>query len=107
MKRFTANFIQILLIAFLFVLAQIGAAAHEISHINDKTHQTQPDKKSVAEQCAQCVAYAEVAGALTSQTFGLTFVKPTFFTIAYNDLSDYANLQTDYLARAPPQLNHI
>ena len=102
-KRSAAYFALI----FLFAFAQIGAAAHEISHLKDYSHQTLPDKNTVVEQCAQCVAYAEVASGLVTQTFALEVVELALINATHHHFSYYSNLQSAYQARAPPQHNRI
>jgi len=61
LKRFYVYF----LLSVLFAMAQTGIATHEISHLNELTQQSQPDKKQGNEPCALCVSLAHAAGALT------------------------------------------
>lgn len=61
LKRFYVYF----LLSVLFAIAQTGIATHEISHINELTQQSQPDKKQGNEPCALCISLAHAAGALT------------------------------------------
>ncbi len=103
LQRYLLNFVLI----FLFAFAQIGVAAHEISHItNAEQHGQQQDGKSkntVAEQCAQCLSYAKVANALGSESIALPSVKAVSAddTVYFSSFS--SSLLCAYGARAPPQ----
>jgi hypothetical protein len=104
-KRFALNFVLI----FLFAFAQIGAATHEISHIEDlnkhnQAKHSQDDKNSHKGHCAQCLSYAEVAGGLWSQPFTFHFATAEFSTVTFQQLSYPSLTYTAYAARAPPQL---
>jgi hypothetical protein len=99
-KRFALNFVLIILFAF----AQIGAATHEISHIEDFTKHSQDDKNSHKSHCAQCLSYAEVAGGLQSLPFTFHFGTAEFSTVTFQQLSYSSLTYTAYAARAPPQL---
>ncbi|WP_026295598.1 DUF2946 family protein [Methylophilus methylotrophus] len=62
LKRFYVSF----LLAFLFAIAQTGMVTHEISHIQELTQQSQPDKNHQGnESCTLCISLAHAAGALT------------------------------------------
>lgn len=102
LQRYILNFVLI----FLFAFAQIGVAAHEISHLsNDDQHTQQQNSKSkntVAEQCAQCLSYAKVANGLVSQTVTLV---PIHFELEADNTyfsSFTSSPQHAYGARAPP-----
>ena len=99
-KRFALHFVLI----FLFVFAQIGAATHEISHIEDFAKHSQGDKNSHKSHCAQCLSYAEVTGGLQSQPFTLHFAPAQFATAAFHHHSYSLTTHTAYVARAPPKL---
>ncbi|MEK9939523.1 MAG: hypothetical protein VW548_00890, partial [Methylotenera sp.] len=103
LQRYLLNFVLI----FLFAFAQIGVAAHEISHItNAEQHSQQQDGKSkntVAEQCAQCLSYAKVASGLGSEAIALPSdsAEVVADTVYFSSFS--STLLCAYGARAPPQ----
>lgn len=97
-KRFTANFFLI----FLFAVAQVSAATHEISHIGDYTKHSH-DKNTHSSQCAQCVSFAEVASGLPSQNFLLPTVSASFIGSTLLAKPALFQYRTAYAARAPPQ----
>ena len=99
LKRFGLHIALI----FLFAFAQIGAATHAISHIDDFAKHSQHDKKSHSEQCTQCLSYAAIAGGLQSQPFTFQFDAAQFATTAFTQASFSSPANTAYAARAPPQ----
>lgn len=107
LQRYLLNFVLI----FLFAFAQIGVAAHEISHITHGDQHTQQQesksKSTVAEQCAQCLSYAKVANGLASETVTLASVDAnlTADTVYFSSFSSI--LVCAYGARAPPQTTSI
>lgn len=102
LQRYLLNFVLI----FLFAFAQIGVAAHEISHItNGEQHSQQQDSKSkntVAEQCAQCLSYAKVASGLTTDTISLPNISADLSADTAYASSFTSTLLCAYGARAPP-----
>ena len=101
-----------LALIFLFAFTQVGVAAHEISHLNNKHQHSQSDpqsqsKHTSAEQCSQCISYAKVASGLALADFIIpeiaagTTVAPTYF------FSPLTRTTTAYTARAPPQTASI
>ncbi len=103
LQRLSLHFLLI----FLFAFTQIGAATHEISHYSDAVKQHQQDKNTPAEQCEQCVAYAQLASGLQSQPFVLPFFDGHFASAAYYFFNDSTSPLTAYAARAPPQTFNI
>lgn len=99
-KRLALNFVLI----FLFAFAQMGAATHEISHIEDFTKHSQSDKNTHKGHCTQCLSYAEIASGLQSQPFTFHFATAEFSTVTFQHLSYSSLTYTAYAARAPPQL---
>jgi hypothetical protein len=99
-KRLALNFVLI----FLFAFAQMGAATHEISHIEDFTKHSQNDKNTHKGHCAQCLSYAEIASGLQSQPFTFHFATAQFTAATFHQLSYSSLTYTAYAARAPPQL---
>ena len=101
-----------LALIFLFAFTQVGVAAHEISHLNNKHQHSQSDpqsqsKNTPAEQCSQCISYAKVANGLALAEFvipeidsGITS-RPTYF------FKQFSPTSTAYTARAPPQITSI
>ena len=94
--------IQFLLI-FLFAFTQIGVATHEISHFSDNKKHQQQDKNTAAEQCGQCIAYAQVASGLQPQVFVLHAFETRFEFNSSSRSNLQPSLLTAYTARAPPQ----
>jgi hypothetical protein len=98
---FKRLFIHIGLI-LLFAFAQIGAATHSISHVNETKQSTQHDKKTAHTPCAQCIAYAQTADGATSTPLYLSahFAQ---FALATFVLSHFYHFhRQSYQARAPP-----
>ena len=98
LQRFALQFLLI----FLFAFTQIGVATHEISHFQDSTRQHQQDKNTAAEQCAQCIAYAQVASGLQTQSFILPSFDAHFAASAYYFFNVTFRHAASYAARAPP-----
>lgn len=107
LQRYLLNFVLI----FLFAFAQIGVAAHEISHITHGDQHTQQQesktKSTVAEQCAQCLSYAKVANGLTSQTVTLASIDAVLTADAVYFSNFSSTSVCAYGARAPPQTTSI
>jgi len=107
LQRYLLNFVLI----FLFAFAQIGVAAHEISHIIDGDQHTEhPQSKSkntAEEQCAQCLSYAKVASGLATDSLSLPSISVDFKADTVYDLSFTSILVCAYGARAPPQTTSI
>ena len=107
-QRYLINFALI----FLFAFAQIGVAAHEISHLNEKHQQSQSDPKSQskhapAEQCSQCISYAKVASGLQLSAFEIPDISADPIAVTGNFLSFQSAFSSAYAARAPPQIISI
>lgn len=101
-----------LALIFLFAFTQLGVAAHEISHLNNKHQHSQSDpqsqsKHAPAEQCSQCISYAKVANGLALAEFVIPEIdsaitsQPTYF------FKQFSRTSTAYTARAPPQITSI
>lgn len=99
-KRFTLH----LALIFLFAFTQIGLTTHETSHFEDLSKHSRQDQNSHAEQCAQCISYAEVSSGLQSQTFALPVINSNFIAASSYLFSFQPSLNTSYSARAPPQI---
>lgn len=89
---------------FLFAFTQIGVVTHEISHLNDFTKHSQQDKKAPAEQCSQCISYAQAANGAQSQAFVLPSVEAGFEVASSYCFNVQFSPLTAYAARAPPQI---
>ena len=98
LQRFALHFLLI----FLFAFTQIGVAAHEISHFPDAAKQHQQDQNTAAEQCAQCIAYAQVASGLQAQPFILPTFDAHFATSTHYFFNAITRHAAAYAARAPP-----
>lgn len=107
LQRYLLNFVLI----FLFAFAQIGVAAHEISHITNgdqhTQHQQGKSKNTAAEQCAQCLSYAKVASGLASESLNLPNISVDFTADTVYVSSFTSTLLCAYGARAPPQTTSI
>lgn len=92
------------LLVFLFAFTQMGVATHEISHYANpaKVKHSQQDKNSPTEQCGQCIAYAQVANGLQSQSFVLPGSNASFAIASTVDHQHYSHHHAAYSARAPP-----
>lgn len=93
--------------AVLFAFSQAGIVTHEISHYNDHTQQSQPDKKQHGNEiCTLCLSFAHAVGALPATA--LVFHAVTASDIAYTALVSaiLPAVQTAYAARAPPAFIH-
>jgi hypothetical protein len=100
LQRFAIYFTLI----FLFAFTQIGAAAHEVSHLSDYSKHQQQDKNSNNEQCAQCLGFAQMAGGLQSQPFVIPSNNAHFEATSSYYFNAQTSLLTAYTARAPPQI---
>jgi len=96
-----------LALIFLFAFTQVGVATHEISHLTDISHHSQQDKKTPAEQCAQCISYAEVASGLELSAFIIPVISTSLIATSSHFFSFQPYLNTVYAARAPPQITSI
>ncbi len=94
-------FIQFSLI-FLFAFTQMGVVTHEISHFNEPIKQSSSDKKTTAEQCGKCIAYAQSANAVPTQDFFLHQNDAHFQLATIHVARLTARLISPYCARAPP-----
>ena len=106
LQRYLINFALI----FLFAFAQIGVAAHEISHLSNQNQHSQQDSKSkntLAEQCAQCLSYAKVASGLQPTAFNVPVVQAQSAAITSYFSNFESTLCCAYGARAPPQTKSI
>lgn len=103
LQRFAIRFALI----FLFAFTQIGAVAHEISHLNDFTKHSQQDKKAPAEQCGKCISFSQVVSSLQSQAFVLPSAEAGFEAASNYYFNVQSLLLTAYAARAPPQIDSI
>jgi hypothetical protein len=93
----------ILTLAFLFGLGQQGAAMHAISHYADAQEQQHQDKQTHSTAaCEQCVAYANLVGAVPSSAFLLPPCTGTHVTVAAQAVTADAFYLLAYSARAPP-----
>lgn len=93
-------------LVFLFAFTQMGVATHEISHLADITKHSQQGKNAPAEQCEQCISYAQVANGLQSQPFVLPGFNARFETSSSYYFNSQSTALTAYLARAPPQTSN-
>lgn len=96
-----------LTLIFLFAFTQVGVATHEISHLTDKIQHSQQDKNSPAEQCAQCISYAEAASGLALSAFVIPVINTSLTATSSHFFSFQPYLNTAYAARAPPQITSI
>ena len=100
-----------LALIFLFAFAQIGLAAHEVSHLGKPDQHSQQDKNqakhSSGEQCSQCISFAKVANGLATTAFVIPTVHSGQATAAVHTFSIHAEFTPTYAARAPPQSINI
>lgn len=99
LQRFILQFAVILT----FALAQMGVVTHEVSHLGEYTH-SQQDKNAPAEQCEQCLSYAQVGAGLASSTFAFTAFDTVNIAPVIERFTSRTYSQHAYAARAPPQL---
>lgn len=100
LKRFYVYF----LLAFLFAIAQTGIVTHEISHIQELTQPSQPDKKQGNEPCTLCISLAHAAGALT-QSLQWSLPPQASFTLSTAIVTAVPSSRVAiYSARAPPSI---
>jgi len=103
LKRYAVHFALIVLFAF----TQIGLAAHEISHANAFKQHSQQDKKTANEPCAQCISYAQVAGAIVPDGMVLAQFDASFSLLIPQHVHTLNNAISAYAARAPPQKTSV
>lgn len=95
--------------ALMFALVQMGVLTHEISHIHTATQQQQsPDKHSTTEQCAQCLAFAQVAAGSAPASIFVTQLHQAEFQLATAYVAHLRSvLIAPYSARGPPHTSII
>ncbi len=98
LKRFYVCF----LMSVLFAIAQTGIVTHEISHIQELSQSSQPDKKQGSEPCTLCIGLAHAIGALTHVTPWQLLPLPGLAAFASPLLARSATTTAVYRARAPP-----
>lgn len=98
LKRFYVYF----LLAFLFAVAQTGIVTHEISHINELTQHSQPDKKQGNEPCTLCISLAHATGDLTHSPQWSVPPQTSFTLSTAVFIAVQATRVANYSARAPP-----
>ncbi len=91
----------------LFACVQMGVAAHEISHIQQQTQHSQPDKNTTTEQCGQCIAYAQGAHGIATSGFDIALNIIQFQLSIFYSAKLESILDTPYRARAPPATSLI
>ncbi len=91
------TFFRALLLALFFLLAQVGALAHGITHILDQAGGDEP-------VCEQCLAYAPMGAGAASTP--LPWVAPTtsFSFDAAVPASSPTGFRPSYQSRAPPRV---
>jgi len=95
----------VLSLAFLFGLAQQGAAVHAISHLADWPEHTHQDKDSPhAPVCEKCVVYAQLGNAVGSVHIVHGLQSNHEAIPAPTQSLRYSNHHNPYAARAPPIL---
>jgi hypothetical protein len=97
MQRFITHFVLVLLFAF----AQMGAATHEISHLNQTSHHQQ-DQNNLDDACGQCLSFAQIAGGVASQSFSFFIPSVQFQPVSATPFLVVATPTFSHLARAPP-----
>jgi hypothetical protein len=99
LKRFYVSFV----LAFLFAIAQTGMVAHEISHIQELTQQSQPDENHQGnEPCTLCISLAHAADALTQSSQWILPPQASFLLSTAVATVDSTSRVAIYSARAPP-----
>lgn len=98
-------FIHICLI-LLFAVTQMGAATHEISHLNDKQQQHQQDKNHQQNQCEQCLVLSHAANAPLAHSIVFVGTSTKQLYLAELKASAASCTATPYSARAPPSTSH-
>lgn len=101
---FNRIFFQVCFIA-VFTLSQLGVVTHDIAHVIDPHHQENhqdPEKTTAEKQCADCLSYAQLSGALPAQT-AFTFPNHSQAILAESKLIEApAIYHYHFSARAPP-----
>lgn len=101
MRNFVLNFILVLLFAF----AQMGAVAHEISHVkqaNANQSKHQQDQNNLDDACGQCIGFAQMAGGVAAQIFSFFVPSTQFQPVFTTPFLVVATPAFSHLARAPP-----
>ncbi len=98
LQKFTIYFSLVTL----FLLTQMGAVAHEISHFSDLTQQHQQDRNTPNPHCAQCLSHANTANGLVSQPFILALPLAGLTIAAHVKIKYLATTLHFYHSRAPP-----
>lgn len=92
----------IYVLALLFLFAQQGAIVHGVSHVSD--HAKQEQKLPHTQSCDQCIAYAQIGGAVPSghAIFSSRNEHASFGSGAASTFISLTALA--FLSRAPPAI---
>lgn len=102
------RFYLYVLLSMLFAVTQVGMAAHEISHLNELTSQSQSDHKhSGSEPCTLCLSLSLMAGALPSAAFACPVVANVQACDTFTAQSCVQSFDRIYAARAPPSFSQL
>lgn len=102
LARCQKNIYVVVLFALVLSVMELGLLTHEVSHIQDYTSQSNPDKNTTAGHCQQCISYAHADSAMVQPPLILSLVViPQSVTKIVVALLASA-LKPTYRARAPP-----
>lgn len=97
------RFLLPLLLAFVLLFAQQGAAMHALGHI--LAEQAQQDKQAPhSPACEQCAAYAQLGGALGSSTYSFSLDAALTEAVRCRTTSFCSTHTLPAVARGPPAL---
>ncbi|WP_229008742.1 hypothetical protein [Methylophilus sp. Leaf408] len=102
------RFYTYVLISVLFAFTQIGMAAHEISHLNDLSNQSQSDHQHTGgEPCTLCLGLSVIAGGMPPTAFICPVIacdKPHYILTSSTAVQSFTKV---YAARAPPSFSQL
>lgn len=102
LMRYHKNIFVVLLLALVLSVMELGLLTHEVSHIQDYTSQSNPDKNTTAEHCQQCLSYAHADSAMVLPALILSLNVPHQSVTKITAALLASALTPTYHARAPP-----
>lgn len=91
----------------LFAFSQTGIVTHEISHYQEQTQQSQPEKNQHGNEiCTLCLSFAHAVGVLPATALAFHAVTASHITFTALAPTILPAVQTVYAARAPPAFIH-
>jgi len=96
------RFLSSALLTLFLLFAQQGSATHALKHAFSEQSQQQKKSSSHANDCEQCLGYAQLGGALNSQYLSFAFLSSAKQAYTSDHSNFPARLSLPAVARGPP-----